>query len=225
MLGQVSGELGEAAGVLVLELHAGRALGIARGERRHAVPLQGLTARGSLGLEPGGLRRLGAVAATGDHQGHGSSWVAEAEVQGGEPAHGQADDMGALDAEVVEHRGDVVRGATLRVLRRVLRHGGGRVAAGVEGNRPAALAEVPQLRLPASQVAGKLVHEDDRGAGAGFLIIKRHMVVRGGVRHGCAVRRLGGGTAARWGAQPCPPSPAPSRSRCPPSSPAAPRPS
>ena len=63
----------------------------------------------------------------------------------------------------------VVGGAVLGILRRVLRHLGGREAAGVEGDAAVLPAEAANLRLPAAMIAGELVHEHDRRAGAGLL--------------------------------------------------------
>src|SRR3546814_6028346 len=67
---------------------------------------------------------IGAVAAAGDRQRQRPARVAEAEMQGGEATHRQADDVGGVDAEPVHHRADVVAGAVLAVGLEALRHVG-----------------------------------------------------------------------------------------------------
>ena len=104
-------------------------------------------------------------------------------MQRREAAHGEADDVGDGDVEMVEHGRDVIGGAVLAVGGDVGGHVGGRVAAGVVGDGAVALTEMAQLRLPASVIAGELVDEDDRHAAAGFLEIEFHSVIGGGVRH------------------------------------------
>ena len=81
------------------------------------------------------------------------------------------------DAERVEHAADVVARARLRVALEVLGHVGGRIAARVVGDAAVAAREVAHLRLPAAVVAGELVHEDDRRAAAGLLVVQLDAVV------------------------------------------------
>ncbi len=114
-----SAEFAQAARVLVLELHPGRAVGIGFGGLRHAELLEARRARLGFRGELGPHRGLGAVAASGDDQREGALGIGEAEMQGGEAAHRQADDMGLVDLEGIEHGADVVAGARLRILRDV----------------------------------------------------------------------------------------------------------
>ena len=64
-----------------------------------------------------------------------------------------------------------------------MRHGGRRIAAGVEGDAAVAPGEEPHLRLPGPQVAGIFVDEDQGRAGAGFLVIELDPVIRHNHRH------------------------------------------
>ena len=95
----------------------------------------------------------------------------------------------ALDAlrqrigQRIEHPPDVVAGARLRVFLASVGHVGRRIAARVEGDAAIAPREEPQLGLVAAVVAGKFVHEDDRVAGAGLLVIKADAVIGGDVGH------------------------------------------
>ena len=127
---------------------------------------------------------MGAVAASGDDQRASALGIGEAEMDGGEAAHRQADDVGLVDLERVEHGADVVAGARLRVLRDVVRHVGGRIAARVVGDAAVAPAEMAKLRLPGAHVACKFVHEQDRRAGSDLVVIKLHAVVGGEMGHG-----------------------------------------
>ncbi len=126
-----------------------------------------------VGLAPHGgvvvrtFGRLGAVTAAGDDQRANDCRVPDGGVECGEPAHRQADDMRAVDAEAAQHVSDVVRRPFLAV-----RRGGGRyigrwITAGIEGDTPTAGAEVLELRRPAPKIAGKFMNEDNRLAGAG----------------------------------------------------------
>ena len=56
-------------------------------------------------------------------------------------------------------------------------------SAGVVGDGVVALAEMPQLRFAAPEVAGEFVHEYDGHAGACLLVIEFHPIIGGGVRH------------------------------------------
>ena len=117
---------------------------------------------------------LRAVAAAGHDQRAGAPGVAEAEMQRGEPAHGEAADMGPVDPGGVHDGGDIVGGPRLAVAGRIVRRVGGRVAARIVGQRPVAVREMPQLRLPGAQVAGEFVHEDDRRSRPRLLVIQAH---------------------------------------------------
>src|SRR6185312_3220777 len=115
--------------------------------------------------------------AAGDAERAGARGMAQTEMQRGEAAHRQAHDMRALDAQMVEHRRDVIGGARLRIGAGTLRHLGGRVAAGVEGDAAIALAEMTELRLPAPEIAGELMNKDDRRPCAGLLVVEADSVV------------------------------------------------
>ena len=71
-----------------------------------------------LGAELLALPALGAVAAAGDAQRQRARGMAEAEMQRGEAAHRQADDVRLVDLQMIEHGRDVVRGAGLRIASR-----------------------------------------------------------------------------------------------------------
>jgi hypothetical protein len=61
---------------------------------------------------------------------------------------------------MIEHGPDVVDGKRLRIGGWGFRYVRWRIPAGIERNAPVSPPEVPQLRLPASEVAGEFVHED-----------------------------------------------------------------
>jgi hypothetical protein len=130
-------------------------------------------------------RRLGAVAAAGDHQRAGAVMVVHAEMHGGEAAHRQADDVRLVDLQRIHHGADVVARAVLRVLVDRVGHLGRRIAARIVGDAAIEPAEMAHLRFPRADIAGKLVHEHDRDAGADLLVIELHSVVGGQMRHGC----------------------------------------
>src|SRR5262249_32347478 len=90
--------------------------------------------------------------------------------------------------QCVEHAADVIAGAILRIARYVVGHLGGRVAARVVGDRAIAPAEMAQLPFPGADVAGELVHEHDRDAGADLLVVELHAVVGGELGHECFLR-------------------------------------
>ena len=85
-------------------------------------------------------------------------------MDGREPAHAQAHDVGALDTEMVEDGDGVRHRAVLAVSIRVFRHVGRRIAAGVVGDAAVAPREMAELRLPAQAVARELVNEEHRMA-------------------------------------------------------------
>ena len=105
------------------------------------------------------------------------------QVQGGEAAHGQADRVGAVDAQAVQHRDRVGDRAGLRIGLRLCGHLRRQVPARRVGDAPVGRGEVPDLRLPAPVVAGELVDEQQRLALAGFLGVQRHAVVGHDPRH------------------------------------------
>src|ERR1051326_4712453 len=113
MLRELIGEFPPAARILVLVLHPRRAERIALGGLLHAELLDALG--GSLGLLGELLARLGrrAVAAAPDHDRARALRIDEAEMQAGESAHRQADDVRPVDFQRIEHGTDVVARALL----------------------------------------------------------------------------------------------------------------
>ena len=128
---------------------------------------------------------LGPVSAARDHERQSAVLVMEAEMQSREPAHGEPDDVGALDTQVVEHRERVEAGAVLGVALGVLGYVRRRISARVVGDAAVRAPEVPDLRLPCPVVAGELVDEEDRLAAPRLFVVERNSVVGPGVRHGC----------------------------------------
>src|SRR5207302_32583 len=150
---------------------------------RHGLLEHQLGERARIFLELLMLRRVRTVAAAGDGEGKRAVAVRHAEMQRGEGAHRQPDNVRALDAERIEHTADIVAGARLRVALELLRNVGGRIAARVIRDAAIAAREMAQLRLPAASVARELVHEQQRDARAGFFVIQLDAVVRGQFRH------------------------------------------
>src|SRR5271166_7192102 len=183
MLDELALEVREGAWAFVLQLHPRRPIGIARSELFHVLFQQEGHRAGDLRAEILPLGRICPIAAAGDRQRAGARRMPEAEMQRCEPAHGKADDMGAPQLQMIQHGGDVVGRAVLRILPHILRHIRRRIAAGVVRDCAVALAEMAQLRLPAPEVAGEFVHEDDRRPGACILVIELHPVIGSGVRH------------------------------------------
>ena len=89
MFGKLVAKLAPAARVLVLELHPGRAFRVDVGEGVHAVPLDQFRRRLGFGLELCALVGLRPVAAARHDKGDRALGIAEAEMQGGEPAFGE----------------------------------------------------------------------------------------------------------------------------------------
>ena len=104
-------------------------------------------------------------------------------MQRREPAHRNADDMGLIDRERVEHGADIVARPVLRIAVGVIRHIGGRIAAGIVRDAAVTPAEIPHLPLVAAIVVGEFVDEHDRGAGAGLLVIEADPVIGRQVWH------------------------------------------
>ena len=91
--------------------------------------------------------------------------------------------MRPIDRQVVEHRRNVVRRPSLGIFRHIVRHLGRRITPRGIRNRSVPLAEMPHLRFPRAMVAGELMHEYDRNAGAGFLVVQANAVVGAGKWH------------------------------------------
>src|SRR5438094_9990858 len=120
---------------------------------------------------------MGAVAGAGDGERKRALAVCHAEMQGGEPAHREPDDVGFLDLELIQNGEDVVAGALLRIALETFGDLGRRIAARVERYAAVAAREVTHLRLPATVVARELVDENDRESGAGLFVEKLHTVI------------------------------------------------
>src|SRR6218665_564611 len=99
--------------------------------------------------------------------------MAQTEVQRREAAHRQAHDVRALQFQCIHHRSDVVGRGRLRIALHILRH----------VRRPIAARAVTHLWLPTAVVTAELVHEHDRRAIAGALVVEANAVAGTGVAH------------------------------------------
>src|SRR5688572_11462085 len=153
MLTELAQVLVEPALILGLQLHARGADAVGRNEMLHALLADGLRVGAGVLLELRVLRGMGTVTAAGEGERERAMSIGEAEMQRGEGTHGEADDMGAREAERIQHAADVVAGAGLRVALPVLRHIRGRIAARVVGDAAVAAREMPHLRLPAALIS------------------------------------------------------------------------
>src|SRR5204863_7995807 len=124
-----------------------------------------------------------AVAAAGDDERAGALGVGDADMQRRKPAHRQADDMGALELQVIEQRDRVVARMLLRIAAAVLRHLGRRKAARVVGDAAEVAGKEAKLGLPAPVVAGELVDENDGRAVARLLVVQTGRVPRDCMGH------------------------------------------
>src|SRR5512144_63543 len=102
MLAELPGEFLPAAAVLVLQLHARRAEGVLL-RRARPVGFEGSGSGLALGLELLLLVGLRAVAAAGDDERACALRIRDADVQRGEAAHREADDMRPSELQVVEY--------------------------------------------------------------------------------------------------------------------------
>jgi hypothetical protein len=109
--------------------------------------------------------------------------MVERDLQGGIAAHRQADEMRALDSKMVECGDAIAHHMQIGIGLRIGRHVGRRIAARGISDAAMALAEFAHLRLPAAMVGSEFVHEQDRRARSGFLVIQLHVVGRRCVRH------------------------------------------
>ena len=183
MPGEARGEFAPAARILVLQLHPARAEGIAPARGFHPLAFDQDDGPCRLVAELLALAWLGAIAAAGDDQGQSTVGIGEAEMQRGEPAHRDADDMRLVDRQGIERGANVVPGAGLRISRGIFGYIGGRVAAGIVGDGAIAPSKMAQLALVAAVIVGEFMNEDDRGAGTGLLVIKPDAVVGREVWH------------------------------------------
>ena len=76
------------------------------------------------------------------------------------------------DAEMFQHRGDVVGGLSLPVRGVLLGNIGGRVSARVEGDASIVARKPSDLGLPFAMVGGELMHKNYRMAVAGLLEVE-----------------------------------------------------
>src|SRR5579862_6412934 len=115
MLGQHCLELGMSPRILVLVLHAGRAVSVTLSEGSHALlPYHACDGVG-LSAEKFSLVRLGPVSAAADAQRKRARAMAQAEMQRCEATHRQADDMCLWCADLIKYGENVLGGADLRV--------------------------------------------------------------------------------------------------------------
>ena len=160
------------ARALAQQLGAGRAVADLLGHRRHAVGDEPLGDGAGDARPVGALGRAGARPGAGGHDGRGPLGVAQAELQHGVAAHAQPDDVGAVDAEPVEHGEEVGDGVLPAVLVAVLGDVRRRVAPGVVGDAAVGAREPADLRLPLAVVGSELVDEHDRVPGPGLLDVE-----------------------------------------------------
>ena len=113
-----------------------------------------------------------AVPNTADHQRARLSRITQAEVEGCEAAHGQADHVCVIDSGCVDHRGDVVGGVNVGIVADFGRYIGRGKSARIVGQAAITASEVTNLRFPTPDIAAKLMNEDDCGAAARILIIE-----------------------------------------------------
>ena len=132
------------------------------------------------------LGRVRAPTAAGCGERQAASGIAQPHVQGGVRAHRVADDMCALQMQVIHDRSYVVARDVLRVARAIGRDVGRRVATCAESDAAVLAAQVAHLRLPAAVVAGVLVHKHHRRANAALLVIEADAVRRDRVGHAYA---------------------------------------
>src|SRR6218665_2064325 len=109
--------------------------------------------------------------------------MAQTEVQRREAAHRQAHDVRALQFQCIHHRSDVVGRGRLRIALHILRHVRRPIAARAESHALVAAREVTHLWLPTAVVTAELVHEHDRRALAGALVVEANAVAGTGVAH------------------------------------------
>lgn len=113
--------------------------------------------------------------------------ISQAEVQRGEGAHAQTDDVRLIQWQRLHDRGDVVWRLRLSVGRALLGHIGGRITAGVEADAAVVAPEPAHLLLPASKIAAELMDEDVRIAAACFFVPKAGAIWSGVEHSGCVL--------------------------------------
>lgn len=91
--------------------------------------------------------------------------------------------MSLIDVQCIKYGPNVVASAFLRVMHNVFWHVRWRVASGIKGDATIMLAEISNLRLIGTTVAGKFMNKDHRDAGAQFLIVELDPIVGRQMRH------------------------------------------
>jgi hypothetical protein len=106
--------------------------------------------------------------------------------QPGIGAHGETNDVCACDLQSVEHGNGVGGGDVVAIGGRVVGNVGGRIAARRHDDTAVGPGKMRYLRRPAAVVAGELVEEQDRMAGAPLLDVELRAVLCSDMRHGRA---------------------------------------
>src|SRR5581483_6190836 len=127
--------------------------------------------------------------------------MTDAEMQRGETAHREPDNMRLRRSDMFEYCKNVVGRARLRIGGNVGRHIRRRKAAGVEGDGTVALAEMPHLRLVTAKITRKFMNEDHRMPRSGFLEIKPYTVVGCRICHRGLLKSAFPYTAKRTGSR------------------------
>jgi hypothetical protein len=98
-------------------------------------------------------------------------------VQGSETAHRQADQVGLLNLDRVDHGQSILHSPILRISSRIGGHIRRGITPGGKRDTPVSAGEVTHLRLPAAMVTRKLVYEENWGALPCHLYVEGHLVV------------------------------------------------
>src|SRR6218665_37648 len=142
--------------------------------------------------------------------------MAQTEVQRREAAHRQAHDVRALQFQCIHHRSDVVGRGRLRIALHILRHVRRPIAARAESHALVAARGGTHLGLPTGVVTAELVHEHDRRAIAGALVVEANAVAGTGVAHRRPLLRNAHKNTPPPRKLPPPPPPPPAAGRPPP---------
>src|SRR5580704_346312 len=177
MFGQLRDEFLETARVLHFQLLAAGPRAVDRRKLRCAVGFPTFGDDFDLMLELRALVRLGAHAGGADYDREGAFRIEHTEMQRRKTAHRQTDDVSLVDLEVIEDVDGVIDRAPLRVHRDGVRNVGRRIAARIVCDAAIATAKIAHLHFPRAVVAGKLMDEEDRAAGAGIFVIESHAIV------------------------------------------------
>src|SRR5580704_9017180 len=94
-------------------------------------------------------------------------WIARGEIEGDNPTHREADEMGAWRVEAIEHP-DKIKGEVTEIERPVVIVAIA-VAARIPGDRMKAIAEGGNLVVPVGAVAADAVQENHERSGAGVI--------------------------------------------------------